>query len=129
MVTQQRGTRRHPRATVPLQASLLFKDAPEMTIRARDLAEEGASFRTAQEVEMGTPVLLRLEVPGEPSAIECKGRVCWNRLDSKDLHRFGVRFLDLSDLERLRLRRAVRAERPTAREATPLVPLASPGVA
>jgi len=63
-----------------------------------DLGIEGARFSTPKGVAVGDMLLISLQLP--KCSIECKGKICWSRVDENGMLSFGVRFLDLRETER-----------------------------
>jgi hypothetical protein len=70
-----------------------------------DIGMGGARFSALRRVATDEPVLVHLQLPSVN--IECKGKVCWSSPDPNGLHSFGVRFLDLSEIERDHLQRFI----------------------
>ena len=94
--TPKTDRRRHPRANARLGAWLSFPgEAATRGAATRDLSLEGARFSTRRKVEIGTPVLIGLELRVDISPLECKGRVAWTRPNADGSYDFGVRFVDL----------------------------------
>ena len=96
----QTDRRRHARADARVGAWLSFPgEAATRGATTRDLSLEGARFSTRRKVEIGTPVLIGLELRADISPLECKGRVAWTRPNADGSYDFGVRFVDLQDNE------------------------------
>lgn len=97
--------RRHRRWPVPIITTVRYRQpALARSIATLDLSEEGAQFRDCVPVVPGMPLLVFLqdEIAGVP--LECKGRIIWCVPSVRGSYRYGVRFLDLSDEERDRIR-------------------------
>jgi hypothetical protein len=54
-------------------------------------------------VEAGRSVLAYVQLRPGGLYLECKAAVCWSQRMADGLHHFGVRFLDLCELEREQL--------------------------
>lgn len=96
--TNKRRFQRHPAS---LKAALCFHswDVPTR-VETVDLGVEGIQCLSCEPIPDGTRVLVRLQlVPGE-TWLECKGKICWARLEEDSRTRFGIRFLDLIEDER-----------------------------
>ena len=74
------------------------KDSAAYGTLTMDLGMEGARFSTLKDVCAGDHVLVFLQLPN--MSIECKGKVCWTETRGDGMSDFGVRFLDLRDVER-----------------------------
>ena len=76
-------------------------------MRSLDLSTEGARFATIRSVTKGDLVMVRLEVRAGAPAVECKGRICWVEPMEDRVREFGVRFVDLTEDERLEIDQAM----------------------
>lgn len=91
--------RRYERVEEPVCTWLSFRtDSAAYGTLTVDVGMEGARFETHHCVAVGEHTLINLQLPS--SSIECKGRVCWARRGEDGLFSFGVRFLDLREVER-----------------------------
>jgi len=98
--------RRFARVDGPICTWLAFrKDFRAYGTLTVDLGIEGAQFRTNRSVTVGEQVLVTLQLPS--ANIECKGRVCWTQPAPDGQQAFGVRFLDLREVERENLNRHI----------------------
>jgi len=91
--------RRYERVEEPVCTWLSFRtDSAAYGTLTVDVGMEGARFETHRRVAVGEHTLINLQLPS--SSIECKGRVCWACRGEDGLFSFGVRFLDLREVER-----------------------------
>lgn len=96
--------RRHQRIGEAVCAWLSFrKDGAAYGSLTMDLGPEGAQFSALRSVDVGEHVMVHLQLPS--SDIECKGKVCWVGPAAQGSSSFGVRFMDLREVERERLGR------------------------
>ena len=104
MVLLTDNKRRHRRFAVPACTWLQFRNerAACATVSI-DLSEEGARYCAIGPVEPGRPVLAHVQLRPGGLYLECKAAVCWSEKMDDGLHHFGLRFLDLSELEREQL--------------------------
>jgi hypothetical protein len=99
----------HDRADAPVCAWVSFrKDSASYSTLTVDLAAGGARFSALRRVDVGEQVLVFLQLAS--AGIECKGKVCWSGIADNGLWEFGVRFLDLQEIERDRLTRWTAAQ-------------------
>jgi len=80
-------------------------DLDETEMLMTNLSLGGAFVRTETPPSPGTPVTLRMYVPGEDVPVSIAGEVVWcRRADQGDEPGMGVRFVQVApkDLERLR---------------------------
>jgi len=70
-----------------------------------DLGSEGARFSTLRQVNVGEMLLVCLQLP--TASLECKGRICWVSPEVGGQLHFGVRFLDLREVEQEHITRHI----------------------
>lgn len=98
--------RRSARVEENVCAWLQFrKDGAAYGTLTVDLGMDGARFSTLKQVTVGEMLLISLQLPS--ASLECKGRICWVNSEDAGQLNFGVRFLDLRDVERERISRHV----------------------
>ncbi len=108
MRTETREARRHVRHELAACAWLRFPGDNELRgFVSVDLSREGARFTSLGPVEPGMRVLVHQQLGTQAGTIECKARVSWCRLMDDGLYHFGVRFVDLCELESEQLARAL----------------------
>jgi DNA-binding response OmpR family regulator len=70
-----------------------------------DLGEGGISVQALETLPAGRRVRVQFELPGAGIQMEARGEVCWTDASG----RLGIRFLELSEADRLRVRHWVRS--------------------
>jgi hypothetical protein len=99
----ERMLHRPARRVVPTLAYVSFAEALDPAI-ILDLSEGGMAIQALQAVEADSPLHLQFDLPGSLDSMSVVGEVIW--ADSSG--RAGLRFLDLSEDQRQRLRDWVR---------------------
>ena len=101
-----RERRRHERIEEAVCAWLSFRrDGAAYGALTMDIGQEGAQFSTTRNVDVGEHVMVHLQLPS--TSVECRGQICWVAPSPRGQMNFGVRFVDLQEIERDRLGRFI----------------------
>lgn len=98
--------RREPRCQVRINVTIATEGAPNIAARSEDLSAHGLQLITDQNLAVGTPLTLAIEIPDSEPPIHCTGRVRWaNALDDhgKSAFRLGIALTDLEGGDAARL--------------------------
>ena len=60
-----------------------------------NLSAGGIRFRGADPLEVGTPVSLRVQLPGAAQPVTLRGQVVWSQMQASGVTESGVEFLDV----------------------------------
>lgn len=87
---------------VPVAIAMELRDEHGFSLHSSsDLSTGGAFFDQSIPKKVGSQVTVSFTLPGDPSPIVCKGEVV--NVPNKKSFGMGVRFLDLSEPDRVRL--------------------------
>ncbi|MCS6859224.1 MAG: DivIVA domain-containing protein [Abditibacteriales bacterium] len=98
--------RREPRCQVRINVTVIPDNAQPIAARSHDLSAHGLQLISDQNLAVGTPLQLMIEIPDSEQPIHCTGRVRWaNALDDggKSAFRLGVALTNLEEEDGQRL--------------------------
>lgn len=102
-----RMERRHePRCQVRINVTIATDDTKNIAARSEDLSAHGLQLISDQNLAVGTPLTVAIEIPDSEQPIHCTGRVRWaSALDDggRSAFRLGVALTDLEEDDGQRL--------------------------
>ena len=102
--------RRFPRVPEAFRVQYrIFGDLEESwhAVTTLNLSAGGIRFRGADPLEIGTPITLRVQLPGAAQPMTLRGQVVWSQMQASGVTESGVEFVDVRPEQRARIDQVV----------------------
>jgi c-di-GMP-binding flagellar brake protein YcgR len=101
MVKTIEEKRRYLRLNNVLQIEYVLPGSDKLhTAATKDISAVGIRFTTAEELELGSGVEIKLRLPNIQNAIHASGRVAWSKkssLENNASYEIGIEFLKIEE--------------------------------